>query len=397
MSPKTLNLILLIAYFHTTPAISIQNSSQVLDYLDKLDEELHGQENAVFVIGQKAKTVIQTLLNHEEDYTTPEIIYNKDEKTLYIDLSQLSDIHDLTLAYLSHKLHRNIKSMKLLLVTDQQTLRKSGERAKDLENMLEYTVQLLGDVEKYASGTGIVLTKVPGEYDKHRKDHLFSAHYVHYLKELVKKFQLDNTPPNLSAHTKDLESKKIVFLQNVLHETARYPRIAILRKMGVLENKKVSIKSLVRDNLKFVDLNPFRHEFLPETKLFASKLLDRIMDDVLIREVREVCREIEKYYVLQMENVVNIQDLFEDVEQVHKRMSEIVRGGQLFFERFLDLAKDLNIDTAHVSKRISNVDFLEGLIGQGKRDLPSKYLTIVQELADDIFAKYYTFESLVKM
>lgn len=305
----------------------------------------------------------------------PESMTDSVSGTVFFDCPGFMDTRppkfEITIAYFLNKLFNFMMRFKLVFVANYSWV-TIGEDRSSFMKLIEQSLAVIKNFEKFSNGIAMVVTKAVGSDD----DNAIIRNVAHFLLELKEELKADINDDDTPEDERQFKKRAIKFVEILLtKQNDEYSRIGIFRRpheagplndMEIFKKEKKHLDEMINKSIDYVPKGDveFGYAISDKTKLHIKSVIDTIVETDLVVDVLSICDEIEQFYLQQEKQIGDMITLHAKLETGHKTLSKIETDDtRLFVQLIVDAVNILEIGVPSVtldriSKHIEYIDFL---------------------------------------
>lgn len=338
----------------------------------------------------------------------PNLIYDSQTNTTLYDCPGFADsrgvVIDITATLSIHDLLKYAETVKFLFAVSYDSVANSIGDRRNFRELAGHVVNLIKNVEKYAKGMGLVVTKVQNieDYDEHDNKILVDdASIIESIADFLRQTKNDlekRRTEKMTNEERRINEEKIKFTEIFLErEGDTYTRINIFRladrpgpleKIELIQKEKEAINEMLDYNLDYVPAidEDFGYPLSDESKGHVNDLLDKL-DEQLEKYSTNICNDLRLFYsqnqpladtVAHVRSEIGVDNLFSLKSNsefiIHLRQSLTSLGIQVNADTFENLLKSAKFS-----------DFLNEISKDSSSAISGKIETRLNFCADELF------------
>ncbi|XP_069673891.1 uncharacterized protein [Periplaneta americana] len=280
-----------------------------------------------FIIEDGNKISNSTFLSHT---FAPELVFDNETYTYSYDCPGFSDTrstcHDIASTYFIKKLTNSGGRVKIILTVNYSSVRIGVDR-QDFMTLIKHVTQFIRNVTKFRDGIALVVTKV--DNTTLRKGNAYTLVPDDVVINGIATFLIE-----FKQHIKDTNGcqNAIALIDTLLlKENGKYVRIALFRRpdeagplseISLLQDGKLSLKTLIRHNIHFTEVG---RDDLGFTVSERSRNIINDFKETIIEEISKsmcnIVEELKAYYHDKEEEMKDLRQFVDEMDESIKYLT----------------------------------------------------------------------------
>ncbi|XP_069673901.1 uncharacterized protein [Periplaneta americana] len=359
-----------------------------------------------FVIEDGNRISNSTFLSHT---ILPELIFDNEMNTYFYDCPGFSDTrstcHDIASTYFLKKLVDSGGRVKIVLTVNYSSVRRRVDR-QDFFTVIQHVAKFIRNVTRYRDGIALVVTKVDNL--PLRKGSVYvlvpDDEIIDGIATFLTEFKQHITTVNaVDCNSRENVTDLIDAL--LVNDNGKYTRIAIFRrpdesgpltKIQLLKEGKSVIKTMIQDNIHFVDIHEGDFGFtVSEKSRNIINDLKEAINQCITNSMHNIVQELKMYYQDKEEELKDVREFVNEIDEsivcltaMYTAISELRNPKRLvsiITQTLSSLQATIKMDDIYITEQYINyLSFMQNIVTQQLAVTPTEWGYTIRSIKDQL-------------